>query len=359
MKTSYLAMTGYDGPAPGFEIWPAPSYHCEPSVAVSSVERTLSLCELAEALGFDGITVAEHHYAPYMMTPNPMVMAAAITQRVKRARISLMGPLVPLNNPVRIAEELAMLDVLSGGRISVMPLRGTPNEHQTYDTHPEKTRSMTQEGIDLVIKALQETTPFSWHGENYNYNTISIWPRPVQAHIPIFGSGNSEESIRFAAERRIGIGFSFVPVEIVGDWVELYRRECARFGWEPTPAHIIYRGIAYLADTDEAADAGMMAHFGRQKEEQAKLQSETMGGPPLNSLILSKAFFSGSPATVIQICETLSDVGVGMIDTVFSLGSHDEQVNAMKLFASEVIPVIHGWSDTHFARSLSPISAVA
>src|SRR3546814_10599102 len=94
-----------------------------------------------------------------MMTPNPAVMAAALTQRVKRAKIALLGPLVPLSNPVRLAEELAMLDAMSGGRLVVLFLRGTPNEHHTYDTPAEKTRGMTQEGIDLILKAWQEDEP--------------------------------------------------------------------------------------------------------------------------------------------------------------------------------------------------------
>src|SRR3546814_15409030 len=78
-----------------------------------------------------------------MMTPNPAVMAAALTKRVKRAKIALLGPLVPLSNPVRLAEELAMLDAMSGGRLVVLFLRGTPNEHHTYDKPAEKTRGMT------------------------------------------------------------------------------------------------------------------------------------------------------------------------------------------------------------------------
>src|SRR3546814_10332240 len=70
MKVSYLGMTGYDGPAPGFEVWPAPSTYCDPAIAHASIERTLTLCEKADALGFDWVSVSEHHYAPYMMTPN-------------------------------------------------------------------------------------------------------------------------------------------------------------------------------------------------------------------------------------------------------------------------------------------------
>ena len=216
MKVSFLASNSYEGPAPGIEIWPASPDACDPVVASQSISHTLELSAHAERLGFDWISVSEHHYAPYMMTPNPMVLAGALTQVVKKARIALLGPLVPLVNPVRLAEELAMLDSMSGGRLEVLFLRGTPNEHKTYDTRAEDTRRMTQEGIDLVLKALTESEPFSWHSEHYDFSHIAVWPRPLQRpHPPVYGSGNSEESVLFAAKRRMGIAFSFAPPDVV------------------------------------------------------------------------------------------------------------------------------------------------
>src|SRR3546814_10107535 len=140
MKVSYLGKTGYDGPAPGFEVWPAPSTYCDPAIAHASIERTLTLCENADALGFDWVSVSEHHNAPYMLTPNPPLMAVVLTQRVKSAKIALLGPLVPLSNPVRLADELAMRDAMSGGRLVVLFRRGTPNEHRPYDTPAERDR---------------------------------------------------------------------------------------------------------------------------------------------------------------------------------------------------------------------------
>src|SRR3546814_18341459 len=114
MKLSYLCMTGYDGPAPGIEVWPASPEYCDSDVAQNSYARYLHMVETAEKLGFDWVSVSEHHYAPYQMTPNPMIMASAIIQRTSKVRVALLGPLVPLNNPVRLAEEVAMLDALSG-----------------------------------------------------------------------------------------------------------------------------------------------------------------------------------------------------------------------------------------------------
>ena len=215
MLISSLCMVGYDGVAPGLEIWPAEPSYCHRDVAQASFNHSLKMATKADALGFDWVSVSEHHYAPYIMTPNPCVMAGALAQVTSRAKIALLGPLVPLSNPVRLAEELAMVDMLSGGRLIVLFLRGTPNEHQTYDTDAAATRAMTQEGIDLIVKAWTSDQPFAWDGEQYHFGTVSVWPKTVQIpHPPIFGSGNSDESVCFAAARRMGIAFSFGLVAV-------------------------------------------------------------------------------------------------------------------------------------------------
>src|SRR3546814_20970942 len=88
--------------------------------------------------------------------------------------------------------------------------------------------------------------------------TDTLFPYPTLFRSPIvYGSGNSEESIRFAATRRLGIAFSFAPPEAVQKWIEMYRREAAKEGWEPTPEHVMYRGLTYIAETDEQAEAEM------------------------------------------------------------------------------------------------------
>src|SRR3546814_17406951 len=112
-------------------------------------------------------------------------MSAGRTKRGNSAKIARRSTLVPLSNPVRLAEEWVMLDAMSGGRLVVLFLRGKPNDHHTYDTPAEKTRGMTQEGIDLILKDWQEDEPFAWKGENYDFSTISIWPRVMQNPLPV------------------------------------------------------------------------------------------------------------------------------------------------------------------------------
>jgi alkanesulfonate monooxygenase SsuD/methylene tetrahydromethanopterin reductase-like flavin-dependent oxidoreductase (luciferase family) len=339
MKVSYLAMTGYEGVAPGLEVWPAPPHYCDPAVATASIAGTLERCALADALGFDWISVSEHHYAPYMMTPNPMIMAAAIAQHAPRATIALLGPLVPLNNPVRVAEEVAMLDAMTGGRIAVLFLRGTPNEHHTYDTVGD-TRAMTQEGIDLVLKAWTAAEPFAWQSPHYSFSTVSVWPRVAQKpHPPVFASGNSEESIRFAAARRLGVAFSFAPLDVVARQVALYRQEAGRHGWVPDADQILYRGLGHVGASDAEAGAELAAFFSERAAGQARIQAQTMGGPPVNAMIL-EPYFLGGPATVIARFEALAEIGIGVVDMVF-VGHHAQQMAAMRRFGVDVLEHVH------------------
>src|SRR3546814_19525171 len=88
------------------------------------------MVETAEKLGFDWVSVSEHHYAPYQMTPNPKIMASAIIQRTSKVRIALLGPLVPLKNTVSRAEEVALLDAMNSGRVDMQLRRGHPSEHK-------------------------------------------------------------------------------------------------------------------------------------------------------------------------------------------------------------------------------------
>jgi alkanesulfonate monooxygenase SsuD/methylene tetrahydromethanopterin reductase-like flavin-dependent oxidoreductase (luciferase family) len=349
MKVSYLAMAGFNGPAPAFEVWPAAPEYCDRQTAARSVNETLEICRLVDELGFDWISTAEHHYAPYMMTPNPVVMASAISQIAKRVQIALLGPLVPLTNPIRLAEEIAMLDQLSHGRVEVLFLRGTPNEHNTYDTPKDDTKGMTQEGIELIKKAWTADEPFSWKGRHYQFSTISVWPRPFQdPHPPIYGSGNSDDSILFAARNGLGIGFSFTEPEQVAASVKLYKAECEKAGWTPGPDSVIYRGLTYLAPTDQRAFDEMGAFFAQKAEAAAGLQSKTMGGPT-NMPLIQAPYFVGSPQTILAKCEVLRDAGVDVIDLAYVIGSHEQQVAAIELFAKAVMPTLHAWGASRLA----------
>src|SRR5215471_5219203 len=138
MKASLWGQARYIGkvPASAMTRWPLPSQYYDPELGRQSFEMSIELLECGDELGYDWISFAEHHYTSGRLTPSPIVMASHMASRIKRAKIALLGPLVPTQNPVRIAEETAMLDNLCGGRLVVGLLRGTPNEYQVAGVNP-------------------------------------------------------------------------------------------------------------------------------------------------------------------------------------------------------------------------------
>jgi alkanesulfonate monooxygenase SsuD/methylene tetrahydromethanopterin reductase-like flavin-dependent oxidoreductase (luciferase family) len=370
MKVSLLCGAHY-AEASAHRLGVLPS-SCDPHVARESFGRWLRYAAAADELGFDWISVSEHHYSPLILVPSVGPLAGALTQIVRRARIALLGPLVSINNPVRIAEEIAMLDQLSDGRLNVLLLRGTPNEFGAYEPiDPKLTQQKTQAAAHLIQKALTETMPFAWHDEFFNYPNIAIWPRPLQQPLPpMYFSSNSPSSAEFAARERLGVCISFHRPEAVADIVERYRAEARRCGWEPTLDQIVYRGFGLVADTDARA-AQLEAQFlpphqrflldgpapsapGNAKKstdvDQSKLNEATPFG-------MGRMLFAGSPDTVgerLRVFQSLT--GVGVVDLVFSsaqLAAEDEQ-RSIELFGREVLPRVHSF-DAAAARA--PIGA--
>src|SRR5579884_2622653 len=127
----------------------------------------------AEEFGWDGVCVNEHHQNAYGTMPSPNIIAAMLTQRTKRCQIAIVGNALPLRmDPLRIAEEIAMLDVISGGRIISGFVRGTGMEYYSLNVNPTQSRDRFYEAHDLIIKAWTEPGPFRWIGKYYKYNYV-------------------------------------------------------------------------------------------------------------------------------------------------------------------------------------------
>jgi alkanesulfonate monooxygenase SsuD/methylene tetrahydromethanopterin reductase-like flavin-dependent oxidoreductase (luciferase family) len=343
--------------------WPQPVRTYSPEVATRSLEIALEQYELADQLGFDWVTLAEHHFAPASLTPNPMVLAGAVTQRVRRARIALLGATIPILNPVRVAEEFAMLDTLSGGRVVAGMLRGTPNEYVTYDVNPAESRARFEEAMALIVRAWTEPEPFGWQGVHYRYRAISIWPRPVQQpHPPIYMSGSSPEAGEFAARQRVAIGFAFTTLARAVAAARHYRECAAASGWQPEPDHVLYRVTAHVAETDERALEELLAagadnpragfsRSNRPLEEAAAgagyYGRDTPGqreriaaqGRPMAERIAAGQLLAGSPDTVLAQARWIRDeLGAGILEVGFTPLGTDRTLRAIELFGTRVLP---------------------
>jgi alkanesulfonate monooxygenase SsuD/methylene tetrahydromethanopterin reductase-like flavin-dependent oxidoreductase (luciferase family) len=349
MKASLLCGAHYEGAEAHHQRPPVPPARCDPALAAQSYDHYLSYAALADDLGFDWVSVSEHHYSPLILAPSIAPLAGALTQIVKRARIALLGPLASINNPVRLAEEIAMLDQLSHGRVSVLPLRGAPSEFNTYGSlDVALTQPRTQEATRLIRKALSETETFAWEGEHFQYPTVAVWPRAIQQpHPPMYFSGNSPNSAEFAAAEHLGVCLSFHPPAYVAETVQNYRSTAASHGWQPTPDHIVYRNFVMVADTDARADeleANFLPPPIRWLLRGPTPASSPNGRGPVSQADLPRMLFAGSPQRVVERIQAFHEqTGVGVVDLIFSGGQTppDEVRHSIELFGREVLP--HVW----------------
>jgi alkanesulfonate monooxygenase SsuD/methylene tetrahydromethanopterin reductase-like flavin-dependent oxidoreductase (luciferase family) len=355
VKVSHFETVRYQPPAALPTEWPVPAGAYDPEAGARAYQGMIERLRYVEELGFDWVSVSEHHYSPRILSPSPIVSAAFIAAQLKRITIALLGPIVPHSNPVRVAEELAMLDTMAGGRLVVGLLRGTANEAMTYDLNPQEARERTDEGMELILKAWTEPQPFGWQGRHFQYRTVSIWPRPLQQpHPPTFALGTSRESLEFAARHRLGCGVSYGPFDVMARATRYYREQCARHGWTPAPEQIVYRANMLLADTDEEAEAALRrqanhAPFSMRpgvRDAVLTLDARNIAGEA-RAAVRSEALpttFLGSPDTVVeQVRRCREEVGCGVLDLSLHMpGSADTEplMRALDLFGRKVLPRI-------------------
>ncbi len=154
-----------------------------------------------DRLGFDGVGLNEHHTTPHGLMISPNMMAAAAAQRTKKLKFLILGNLLPIHNPLRIAEELAMADCLSRGRIMSGFARGVPREYNVYNVSMAESRARFEEAVDIIMKAWT-AQQFSHDGKYWQMKDIAIWPRPYQQpHPPVWiPFTGSKETIEWAGK---------------------------------------------------------------------------------------------------------------------------------------------------------------
>jgi alkanesulfonate monooxygenase SsuD/methylene tetrahydromethanopterin reductase-like flavin-dependent oxidoreductase (luciferase family) len=235
--------------------WPLPRRHFKPEVAVRTYAEHLEAWELMDRLGYDGVGFNEHHTSPYGLMNSPNLLAAAAAQRTKRLKLLIYGNLLPLHDPLRLAEELAMLDCMSGGRIISGFARGIPREYNVYEVRLSESRARFEEAWEIISRAWTEEV-FSYEGKFWSYENVAIWPRPVQqprppVWVPVTGS---KETIEWAGRHDIAITPGLIPHRGIREDIIRYYAQClAQHGHRLTPDHLIVAASAYVADSKAQA----------------------------------------------------------------------------------------------------------
>ena len=220
--------------------WPVPSGAYDPATGADAARGMEERVRFVERLGFDWISLSEHHYSPRILTPSPAVSAAWLAARVDSIKIALLGPIVPTSNPIRVAEEFAMLDALAPGRIVFGMLRGTTNEYLSYDLNPARSarahrrrHGADPEGLDraAAVRLAGAVFPVS--------HRIAVAAPAATAGADLCAGHQrakperSPRGIIWASACRTGNSKS------MGRSTGYYRQQCAQYGWTPGPDDII------------------------------------------------------------------------------------------------------------------------
>ena len=255
MKFSYTHHMPYTGIDKVGQDWPVANKQFDPEEGMRIFRAGIDTKVFAEECGFDWIGNNEHHMSPYGLMPNPNLIGACVAERTRKSMILQSGNIVPIVNPIRVAEEYAMLDMISGGRLVAGFMRGIPHEYVAYNVAPSESYGRMNEAIELIKKAWTEPEPFGWEGEYYQFRAVSIWPKPAQKpHPEIVMSASSDGSARLAAEHGATMGVLRVQdYETAHHSLNVYKEHARKLGWEPRPHNIILAMNCCVAPTRDEA----------------------------------------------------------------------------------------------------------
>ncbi len=355
-----------------------PSSLYDPEEGNRVYHRYLDQLEYAETLGYDGIGVNEHHANGYGLMPSPNLMAATLSRRTSKAALVVLGNSIALYNPpLRVAEEFAMLDVLSGGRlVAGFPVGTSQDTNYAYGQIPALTREKYAEAHELIMKAWAADEPFPFNGRYTKLRYVNCWPKPIQKpHPPIFiPGGGSVETYDFCLDHDYVYSYlSFTGYLRAKLLMDGYWERVAERGKDDSPYRAGFAQTICVADTDAEAErlyakhvdyfynrclhvfpgfadapgyrtiktikTGALSQYGRPDFASLTWKDMTEGGH----------IIAGGPATVIEkMKEMIQGLRVGNIFCLLHVGDMPDEVTRhnTKMFAEKVMPALRDmWPD--------------
>jgi alkanesulfonate monooxygenase SsuD/methylene tetrahydromethanopterin reductase-like flavin-dependent oxidoreductase (luciferase family) len=374
MKAYYFSENAYPDLPPPAEYESIrvtmPNRYYDPKVGAALYDRYLDEWLVAEDEGMN-IMLNEHHQTPTCVDPAAPLVLAALARLSKKARLLILGnPISNRRDPVRVAEEMALADVLSHGRVDAGFVRGVPYELAAANSNPVRTNERQWEALDLIIKAWTSLDgPFSHEGRFFHHRNVNIWPRPYQdPHPPIWVSATSP-----GGAARVG-GRGYVQATFLTGYrgtPGVY--SSYRSGWqkanrgEAVPVdRLAYAPLIYTAESKARAHAGaeqllwylkankVPQHYrnppgyvpvdvnvrfmrGATPQLAASIQNMTV-----EMAVESGIMFAGTPGDVFQQIKKFYH-HVGGFGHLLCLGqagflNHDETVHGIRMFSREVLP---------------------
>ena len=228
----------------------------DPRLGADLYNRYLDEKVYAEEMGFDALALNEHHATPFCMGSACNVEAAILARITKRAKIVLIGNILPIwDDPLWLAEELAMIDMVSQGRLVTGWVRGTGRESIAHNAQSPFNWERFQEAHELIVAAWTRPGPFRWEGEHYHFRYVNPWARPYQQPHPLImiPGAVSRRTVAWAAERRYPYVMLATRLEPTRLSFEYYAERAAELGYEAGPQHRGYLFKVHVDETEELA----------------------------------------------------------------------------------------------------------
>lgn len=361
-----------------------PNKHFDPKIGAELYNRYLDEHMIADELGLD-LMLNEHHQTPSCIDTCAPLSAAILARQTKKARICILGnPIGHRNDPIRVAEEMAMIDCISHGRLECGFVRGVPYEVYAANTNPTTTGERLWDGVDLVIKAWAATdAPFNYEGRFWHRRSINVWPRPYQTpHPQIWITGSSDkETPKRCAERGWVFANFLLPFEKVKPLFDAYRAHFVEHGL-PGGGGLAYMPLVHVAESEAEAVKGAeeLRWYLTAPRSEPHFRNPPGYNPIAANVAMIRQAESGGGraprnASIADLCEQgilvcgTPDVAaaqikrfherVGGFDHLLMMDhagfmNHERTVKAMTLFAREVYPQIKDLPRTQpvrFARA--------
>ena len=349
----------------------------DPKVGAQLYNRYLDEKIYAEEMGFDALMLNEHHSTPFCMQGVTNVGASILARQTSKAKIVILGNVLPIwEDPLFLAEQLAMIDMISNGRLVSGFVRGGGRESWSHNAPPHYNRERFEEAHDFIIKTWTQPGPFRWEGKHYHYRYVNPWCRPLQQPHPQIWipSTVSEETIKWTAEHRYPLVLLATKLEPTKQAFQLYHDTAAELGYESGTQNVAYLWKVHVDETDEKAEevarkylSGVSNPFISGNEGQvnqaiqslpghtsrsARKTAATAFGPlgrfgtnrrPFEEQAEDYTIIAGTPETVIpkirHVMEYLRPGSIFFWDGDGAM-SHDDQMRSLRLMGEEVIPAL-------------------
>ena len=318
------------------------------------IAEALKEAELSDELGLDAVWLAEHHFDGGCAYVDPTTFASAIAVRTQQIKIGFAVAQTALHHPVRLAEQVALLDVLSQGRMIVGLGRGTAfnwYEYRGYGIDPDESYERLDEAEEILFQ-IWTATNYEHHGKYYQFKLPELRPKPVQQPYPtiIRGASTLESTLEMAARGRPFL-MNVQSVETTAQRIGTYKDRMAEAGYDEGAIADavdncwVWRNVV-VADTDaEAEEIGIPAFLTMRTNlsaarERFNLASERAPSSGAARDSVEQGLICGSPDTVAEKLAEVENTGAGGVIIHFRLGplSWDANINSLKLFAGKVVP---------------------